>query len=43
LEIAAREQGLDPGLLRPLNIRAPVRNLSLVELSEVEMLEGTSS
>jgi len=39
-EIAAAEQGIEPDHLRPLNIRAPVRNLSLTELSEVELLEN---
>ena len=42
-EIVAESQGLQPDELRPLNIRAPVRNLSLVELSEVDLLERAES
>lgn len=42
-EITAGEQGLDTELLQPLNIRAPVRNLPLMELSEVELLENPES
>ncbi|MBT8359641.1 MAG: (2Fe-2S)-binding protein, partial [Deltaproteobacteria bacterium] len=42
-EIAAEELQLEPEKLRPLNIRAPVRNLSLVELSEVTLLEDSDS
>lgn len=38
-EIVATELKLEPDVLKPLNIRAPVRNLSLVELSEVSLLE----
>lgn len=38
-EIIAGEFNIEPEHLRPLNIRAPVRNLSLSELSEVVLLE----
>ena len=40
-EIIAGEFNLEPEQLRPLNIRAPVRNLSLSELSEVVLLENS--
>ena len=38
-EIMAGELQLEPCDFRPLNIRAPVRNLSLTELSRVSLLE----
>jgi NADPH-dependent 2,4-dienoyl-CoA reductase/sulfur reductase-like enzyme len=39
-EIVAGELNIEPEQLRPLNIRAPVRNLPLSELSEVDILEN---
>jgi NADPH-dependent 2,4-dienoyl-CoA reductase/sulfur reductase-like enzyme len=39
-EIVAGELNIEPDSLQPLNVRAPVRNLSLSELSEVELLEN---
>lgn len=39
-EIMAMELKVPPEDLQPLNIRAPVRNLSLVELSDIELLEN---
>ncbi len=39
-EIVANELSIEPDGLQPLNVRAPVRNLSLSELSEVELLEN---
>ena len=42
-EIIAGELKIEPEDLRPLTIRAPVRNLSLVELSEVSLLENSDS
>ena len=40
-EIVAEALQLEPEVLQPLTIRAPVRNLSLVELSEVALLENS--
>ena len=40
-EIVASELKIETDGLQPLNVRAPVRNLSLSELSEVELLENT--
>ncbi len=42
-EIIAGELKIEPEDLLPLTIRAPVRNLSLVELSEVSLLEDSDS
>jgi thioredoxin reductase/bacterioferritin-associated ferredoxin len=42
-EIVAEELQLEPEELLPLNIRAPVRNLSLLELSEVALVEDSDS
>lgn len=42
-EIVATELKTDPSTLQALNIRPPVRNLSLSELSEVELLENIDS
>ncbi len=39
-EIIAENLKLDPADLRPLNIRPPVRNISLSELSRVALLEA---
>lgn len=39
-EIVAAELQLEPHVLKPLSVRAPVRNLSLRELSEVDLLEN---
>ncbi|MFW2368099.1 MAG: FAD-dependent oxidoreductase [Desulforhopalus sp.] len=39
IEIIAGELALGAADLKPLNVRAPVRNLSLSELSEVDLLE----
>ncbi len=38
VEIVADDLQLEIDVLQPLNIRAPVRNISLVELSEVDLL-----
>jgi len=38
-EIVAAELQIEPEVLQPLKIRAPLRNLSLIELSEVQLLE----
>jgi NAD(P)H-nitrite reductase large subunit len=43
VEIIAGALKIEPEDLRPLTIRAPVRNLSLVELSEVSLLENSDS
>ncbi len=39
-EIVSAELKIEPDVLQPLNIRAPVRNLSLSELSEVDLLDA---
>jgi len=38
-EIIAEDLKIDPCDLKPLNIRPPVRNISLSELSRVKLLE----
>jgi len=40
-EIVAAELELEAEVLHPLNIRAPVRNISLLELSKVALLENS--
>lgn len=42
-EIVADELNVEVEELQPLNVRAPVRNLSLSELSEVDLLENIES
>lgn len=39
-EIVAAELNIEPEELQPLSVRAPVRNLSLSELSDVDLLEN---
>lgn len=40
-EIVATDLDLEPDLLKPLNIRTPVRNVSLVELAEVSLIDNS--
>ena len=42
-EISAGYSGMDAGDLVPLNIRPPVRNISLSELAELDLLETPST
>ncbi len=42
-EIIAAELKVEPDELQPLSIRAPVRNLSLSELSEMDLSENPES
>ncbi len=42
-EIVADELKIEPHVLQPLNIRAPVRNLLLSELAEVSLAEDSDS